>query len=252
MRISSIYLAVALGLCVSCAFGAYWSPVGQWNMDSTFTTTSRTFASDLSGSGNHLSLSNSSNTASRYPAFTTGNGGYAGEALSFDGSDDMCYTPFTTWGEQESLRIEMWFKAETDRTQTLLSVNTAYPWEIRLSSTAVTFYPWFRNSSDDSSAGVYNPAAVSYVQGEWNHIVAEVLDGQISLTVNSGSSTRSYNPDNLYLAGSANYVVMGCSQAGTRHFDGLIDEVLISTYIPEPATLVLLALGGITLRRRRR
>ncbi len=242
---------MTLALCASCAFGGYWSAVGQWDMDSTFTTTSRTFSSDLSGNGNHLSLSNSSNIASRYPAFTTGGGGYVDEALSFDGVDDMCYTPYSTWGSQESVKIDMWFKAETDRAQTLLSVNAAYPWEIRLSSTAVTFYPWFKNTSDDSSAGNLL-LTKAYTTGEWNHLVAEVLDGQISLTLNGGTSTRSYNPDSLYLAGSTNYVVMGCSQAGTRHFDGLIDEVTISTYVPEPATILLLALGGITLRRRRR
>ncbi len=232
MRNYFLLSVLALTACLYAEIPGYDRvDIGKWDMDSTFTTASRTWATDLSGNGNHLSLSDTSNSSVRYPTFTTGGGGYVGEALSFDGND-MAYTPYSTWGLQESVRIEMWFKATTDKAQTLLSVNAGYPWEIRLSSTAVTFFPWFMNTSDDTSAGNLSLTR-AYSIGGWNHLVAEVLDGVISLTVNGGTSTRSYDPESLYMGdGGTRYVVMGCSQAGTRHFEGLIDEVTISTYSP--------------------
>ncbi|OHB58385.1 MAG: hypothetical protein A2Y12_01105 [Planctomycetes bacterium GWF2_42_9] len=237
MKLQWALLIVLVTITSQCAISAPLSDDSQtialWHMDSVFTTTSRTWIDDDESSpfsparDNDLCFGNSSNAASTYPRLTIGNGGYDGEAMVFDGND-MCYTPFKNWAGYDSLRIEFWFKHAGAADQTLMAVNTGTPWELRITgTTTLTFYPWFEYIAGGSAGA--KSVARSFTAGAWNHVIATVYNGTISLEINGNYTSRTYDTGTEMLNdASGNYIVMGCKQAGNRYYQGLIDEVKIS------------------------
>jgi len=101
--------------------------------------------------------------------------------------------------------------------------------------------------------------------GQWYHVAAVFdrvadelrlyLDGSLQSTQNLAAATGFTASDKLFL-GAIN------TQSASFNFNGLVDEVQvyeraltgteIQSLVPEPGTLLLLALGGLMLARRRR
>jgi hypothetical protein len=127
-----------------------------------------------------------------------------------------------------------------------------------------------QQSAGQSSTRDYVKDPLSH--SEWHHVVATgsdtagelklYVDGELVDTDSSLTLDATMN-GHQFAVGAARFV----SDAGTRPFDGLIDEFAIygaaldqptieahydAGVAPEPATLAMLALGGMAMIRRRR
>jgi hypothetical protein len=106
---------------------------------------------------------------------------------------------------------------------------------------------------------------------EWHHYAGtfDAASGALKLYIDGQLRAQDDIGESLTLTGSADPTYIGFDDAGTnRYFNGQLDEAAIygsvltdsqlaehylaSEVIPEPATLCVLALGGLAVLRRRR
>ena len=85
------------------------------------------------------------------------------------------------------------------------------------------------------------------------HLVRVMADGygQFDITVMDGADPNNVFTASFYNPGSVGGL-MGFRRSGQGVGVGFFDNFIVTEPIPEPATLVLLALGCATLLRRRR
>ena len=84
----------------------------------------------------------------------------------------------------------------------------------------------------------------------WNHVEARIRDTDVLITIN-GEPTESVARNSTEGYGRA-FIGSGSSNNTVEPFDGYtyVDNVFLG-HVPEPATLSLLALGGLAMMRRR-
>jgi hypothetical protein len=113
---------------------------------------------------------------------------------------------------------------------------------------------------DDTSTAINKVSSGLLSAETWYNVVASYdSTGAYKLIVKDDSgvvvvSKLGVSGTGVLNAGSSSFIAIGAYKNGTKeYFGGVIDEVKISSSpIPEPATLALLGLGGMLIRRRRR
>ena len=198
-------------------------------------------------------------------------GGVWGGAMTIDGAVGS-YVVTTGWDLPTTITVAGWMHEESfadhpqDWYAPMVAVDAAWPFPLYLGP-----YGYTTNYGGPPNVvhAIHNdtpwPGAIggALIEGAWNHL-AMTDDGVTvkcflnGVEVGSGPSTEGA-PNltaDILIGGWMQMAAYGC---GSR--DGLIDDVRIYSHaltaeevealIPEPATLALLGLGGLLLRRKR-
>lgn len=224
--------------------------LAYWPLDDNF--------NDYSGHDYHGSSANGA-------SFAAGAGVFGGDAALFDGIDDYVSTSLRYSPLDNDFSISAWVNVDSSAGSNLPVVSCwgrgdewdTKCWDLRYEGAG----PVFRRSNNGSGETSY--VGPSITRGEWHHIVA----------LRNGSNLFMYVDNNKYDLGSTDYItdehhevsIGRFSHLWDYVFSGMIDEVAlferalsdqevtnIYTNIPEPVTVLLLGVGGIALRRRRR
>jgi hypothetical protein len=274
-----MYRTLLLACLIACVAGAATagnyvdavladSPVGYWR----FEETSGTNAANLGSLG-------PSRNATYTGGYALGAGGAipaepSNLAVDLNGSSGWvrgnAAIPNASFSSTGAYTVELWFnKDNAGNSQDFLALTnpSGNQHGILLESSGSRQFRYLHRSPSGSSGGWnINPSSQQYTVDEWHHLVAVCtgttmqlyLDG--SLDAVTASPTNPINFDLDLAVGRLSIT------NGQRYFNGTIDEVALydraltaqdigrhyATAIPEPATLSLLALGGVGLMARRR
>jgi hypothetical protein len=112
----------------------------------------------------------------------------------------------------------------------------------------------FQSIDSGVSIDISTWAHIALVQDDANIFL--YINGQLEASESNGAAPTVLNPLNAYIGAYAN------PSSNSNFFNGLIDDVRIYDHalsqseilaiVPEPCSLMLLSLGGLILRRRRR
>ncbi len=231
------------------------NPIGYWRLNETSGTT----AFDSSGNARDATYVGGVSLGAS-GALASGD-----DAAQFDGSTGYVQLP-GTWGGVNTMTIEAW-----------VNTNVVLPNDFQaiVSSAAIGEFAHFQLHENPSPSQVslwYTdgglrtlPAPEESPIGVWRHLVFVGESGDTRLYLDGvrlGSpNTLPFNSINL-----SSDVRIGAGVSGTRLFHGQIDEVAIydtalsdervlahfNAAIPEPTTLMAMAIGGMSFLRRRR
>jgi hypothetical protein len=211
----------------------------------TFDEGSGTIAYDSAGSNN--------GTLVNGPVWTTGR---IGGALSFDGTNDyVALSSFTV--STNNGTIALWFNTSGDFKENyghqgyLISRNSQY-WSYLTLEGGVN-WPHRISGETNTQGDPFVATMEEFVVDEWNHI-AVTFDNKTATTYLNGEFLQT-----MTVTGSS----LTLDRIGGRtseFFNGKIDDVRIydralsqnevRALLPEPATLLLLGLGAVILRKK--
>ncbi len=184
--------------------------------------------------------------------YAAGNSAF-GNCLRLDGINDSVTIANASLNfNPADVRIESWFMADTakdgqilfDRWGQIVIYTDASKIRIQVGKTTDTGVVAAFYNFNYSTVGA-NPTA-------WTHLAVEVVGEDLDVYLN-GTLAGSALLDNQLLAPSKTTTYIGRRYTGeVNNFAGYIDEFRITQATPEPATLALLGLGALTLRRKRR
>ena len=235
-----VYL-VAVMCVLAGSVSAALVPLAEWKMDTTVTYATTRQAVQCEIDGKLLVLGES---AGPFPLLTADGGGASGlpgdKALDFTSAAAAAFC-----NEFKITNVDLAFDfylKPTDKTtsQTVMYANNS--WEFRISGGNLIFY--VKRASDL----VLSDVRTAITANQWNHVYAEVVGEDILINVDGVTVTKTGN----VIGGmndTSNRLYMGVQS--TRNYTGLLDELTISEVVPEPATMVLLGLGGLLLRKKR-
>jgi hypothetical protein len=235
-----IFIALMLAVLTAVAHAGLFS---YWN----FNEGSGTIAHDSAGSHN--------GTLVNGPTWITG---ILGGALSFDGANDYVKLspPFVFNANHGT--IALWFKTSGDfsgnygsQGNLLCGIEKYFDY-LAVTGNGTAPYGIYGETNDNSDyiVGVANVAPV----GIWNHLAISCKN-QTAKTYLNGNLIDTRGVGNPYL--QVNYI--GGLGLGGQFFKGEIDDVRIydndlsqadiRAIMPEPATVLLLGLGAVMLRK---
>ena len=173
-------------------------------------------------------------------------GGTSGNALSLDG-DDMGYSIIAWQGSGvpplTEVEVEFDFK-EVHQTGSQSMVAAKSTFVVNLGNNSLGFTTW--RQSDNLATTISVPLDAP---GAWRHVRAfHNSAGRMELWLNGVMVDSADVGEGLRQ--NFKSMTVGNDEGKVRYFTGLIDEVHVS--IPEPASLGLLAAGGLMALGRRR
>ena len=152
---------------------------------------------------------------------TADESGHISKALVFDGVDDQAYVT-TLWQSYPNVRVEFWMNSDVDddyANQTI--VNATSTWQVHLIENDLTFLVY--GTTANTTLTMENCIEA----GKWHHIVAWVdNDGYAALVVDGKRIDGFGEP----LKQQAKAVYLGNKQTQARWFDGMLDDVKISSF----------------------
>lgn len=257
-----VWVATISGVCGLANAGGIDSPIAHW----TFDEASGTTAYDSAGSNDGALVNGVARVA-----------GKVGGALSFDGANDYVNVPYNSVFQLPVLTMTAWISPSTDisisggsivgRGEDSSNGRAAFRVTVRTATSA-----WGHGVGvgyETDSDADYTYGTDYYPQtNQWTHIsVSRDGNGQISFYANGdsiGQFDSTPTPTSICYQDLTIGATIGNS-GGVFYgdfFNGIIDDVRVYDYalsgaevallVPEPATLSLLAVGGLALVRRRR
>ncbi len=194
--------------------------------------------------------------------------GKIGQAAFFDGVSD--YIELTDLGNiHEPISIAMWIHPDYDTSinQSLFGRNigygsTGYHYENELLIDGDSEYFKFGDRAGSPSGDSFVYSTVQHQLGQWQHVaVTRDTDNTIQFFINGQPAGSGVDPYDVYNT-DLSYLLGVTNTGHYPYYHGLIDDVQIfnnvltqqqieTIMIPEPATMALLALGAVLLRRKR-
>jgi len=218
LSVAILALIMCRGLMAAPADDTY--TLALWHMDSTVSTGGRLYVLDANtvqtGRTNDLKLGSAAGVGE--PNVVSGQ---EGNALSFDGIDDICLSSDKWWGHY-AVNVDFWIKPKNLSLTTEQEVVYAGAWFIRI-LTDGSIKAWCYQN-----AGPVKSLALPLSLDAWQHVILSAQDGVMSLSVDAASTTTPIGDMNSSMAAS---ISIGCKSSTTRYFNGLIDEMKISAPI---------------------
>jgi hypothetical protein len=240
-----ITMLCLFALCSSAP--AVNAPIAHW----TFDEGSGTIAYDSAGSNNGTVTG---------ATWTTGR---IDGALSFDGSSDFVMVGDKDNLEQQEFTLSFWAKLNNPSGNWQGGIAKGYIFG------AVNEYSYtldFRNGN--ARAAITNTSSTAFETNvligdtDWHMWSMTAEDGILKLYKDGVPEGSEEYTGTIDYDKSHNNFVIGARDSGNYAFNGLIDDVRfydtalsqsdIQAIMPEPATVLLLGLGGLSLLRKRR
>jgi hypothetical protein len=234
MKMNKLVVIVLTGLILVCTSTCWAGLVGYWSFDNSGNP-----GQDDSGNGNNGTVYGATWIT---PAKING-------GLSLDGDD------YVGVADSPALNIaegtwEAWIKFDA-----LPSVAGL------MNPLAKKEQYWIHASNNDSIQVKVSVGGTRYIASTspnfitldtWYHVMG-IYDGEeLKLYVNGNLESTNTAPSGNIDTGSAIFAI-GTWSSLIDYFHGTIDEVRVYNHaVPEPATLLLLGFGGLTLLRKRR
>src|SRR3989344_2221602 len=203
-----------VGQTTNCDSGLSCGLVGYWTFDGKDTDWTTQKTNDLSGSGNHGTLTNMSTTTS--PAY-----GKIGQGLVFDGGDDYVGTSYN--GQLTNFTVCAWFKAD-DITPSLYQriVDKSYSTGMWIGARSGVANNWGGGVLDSSAPfGRY----ITLSAGQWHHLCSKREGTTHTIVGDGGAVSTSGTVSSSALSNEV--LRIGISSVLAAPFNGLIDDVRI-------------------------
>ena len=207
-----------------------------------------------SGTIAHDSAGHNNGTLVHGPSWTTGR---IGGALSFDGAND--YVALSSFNVNTNHgTIALWFKTSGD-----FSGNYGYQGYLISDGSTVTKYLTlegggthsYRIAGETNTQDDYFVGTPATFAGPWNHIAVS-FDNKTATTYLNGEFLQTMSVTNSSLTldriGGLPSEFYNGLMDDVRIYDNALSQSDIRAIMPEPATLFLLGLGAVMLRRRRK
>jgi hypothetical protein len=246
ISICAITVACLIATCANAGLVAYW----------TFDETSGETAGD-SADSHDGTISGATHV----------NNGSVNWALNFDGIDDYVSVPDSDAFTTNAGTLAAWIKLdswgnESGRIMSQVSGGVTsgnakgFEWAMNITSHCFAFLLY-----NNSSYCIVNSANESLSLNSWYYVAVTWNGAQMTAYINGSQSgnvvSQTVNPANP----AVNLHIGEKPDHHTGPFDGYIDDVRfydsalsqeeIAALMPEPATIILLGLGGLLIRRKK-